>query len=89
MNTNIFAFLIGVLQRLKQVSITFDHAEFPGGPTFMAITSDALTDAAIIEFKPDRGFGFYASDAVYTEGPAKVVGTVEDALKHFSSLILV
>lgn len=87
MNTHILAFILGVLKTLKEVSISLDHPETPEGCTFIAITSHVLDNALIVEFKPGQGFGFYANDTVYSEGPEKIFATAETAINYFASLI--
>jgi hypothetical protein len=87
MNTHILAFILGVLKTLKEVSISLDHPESPEGCTFIAITSNVLDNTLIVEFKPGQGFGFYANDAAYGEGPEKIFATAETALDYFKSLI--
>ncbi|HEY4511631.1 MAG TPA: hypothetical protein VJH55_02210 [Candidatus Paceibacterota bacterium] len=40
------------------------------------------TGSLTVEWRPDEGFGFYASDAGYGEGPEKIIEDVDVAFRE-------
>lgn len=87
MNTHILAFLLGILKQLKRVTIKIDHPVSIEGITYITINSEIFPKDQVVAFRPGYGFGFFANNVSYGEGPEKIFAMTETALGYFKSLI--
>lgn len=69
--------------RLKPDSVKIDSPEHSLGSRWVDITHG--TKKETVEYRPDLGFGFFAPDTGYGEGPNLIVASWEVALETLAT----
>jgi hypothetical protein len=69
--------------RLPEVVSKVDKPHRPTGNHWLDVTKGEK--CVTVEWRPGQGFGFFAEDAGYGEGPAEVITTKEEALEKIIS----
>ncbi len=66
-------------KRLPEAQTHVDAPERPKGNHWLDVRQGQKL--ITVEWRPEQGFGFYAADAGYGEGPAEIVSSKEEALE--------
>lgn len=74
-----------ITARIPEAAIAVDEPLSPAGAWFADVSRAG--QRAVIEWRPDQGFGVSDSSGAYGEGPDVVVATVREALERVMKVI--
>ena len=74
-----------IAARVPEAAISIDEPLSPAGAWWADISRDA--HRAVVEWKPNRGFGISGAGGEYGEGPDAVVTTSKEALDRVLTLL--
>jgi hypothetical protein len=74
-----------IREQFPDAQIHIDSPEKPKGNHWLDVKNGEKS--VTVEWRPAQGFGFYAADAGYGEGPQEIIPDMDEAFKKVVSLL--